>query len=124
MKANRLSVSVELLLILVVLSLGCASVPESLDREADFIGFITGIHPNGARGIVGQVLVESHADKIVTRYVIKVTNETLIFQQDEGDLFEVDFETLENKQWVEIWWMGPATGTVPVLGTAAQIVIQ
>ena len=124
MKANRLFVLVELLLILMALCLGCASAPKPLEREPDFSGFITDIRPNGQKGVPGQVLAESHADKIVTRYVVRVTNETLIFRRDTDDLLKEDFETLENKQWVEIWWAEPTTGTFPVLGTAAQIVIQ
>jgi hypothetical protein len=120
----RLFMLAGLLMLLMLLSLGCASVRKPLEREADFIGFITEIHPNGQRGVTGQVFVESHADKIVTRYVITVTNQTLIFRQDGDDLRKATFKTLENKQWVKIWWAGPTTGTLPVQGTAAQIVIE
>ena len=112
------------LIVLAALSPGCASVPILLVREADFSGFITEIRPNGQRGVTGQLLVESHADKIVTRYVIRVTDETLILRRDDDDLRRVRFSTLAEKQTVEIWWAGPTTGTFPVLGTAAQIVIQ
>jgi hypothetical protein len=70
------------------------------------------------------VFVESHADKLVSRYVIRVKNETLIFQRDDDDLRRVRFSALANKQTVEVWWAGPTTGTFPVLGTAAQMVIQ
>jgi hypothetical protein len=124
MKTTRPLILAGLLTSLMLLSLGCASVPRPLEREADFSGFITEIHPNGQRGVIGQVFVESHADKIVTRYVVRVTNETLIFRRDDDDLRRVRFSTLANRQTVEIWWAGPTTGTFPVLGTAAQIRIQ
>jgi hypothetical protein len=124
MKANRPFVLAGLLMVLTVLSLGCAPTAQPLRREQDFSGFITEIHANGRGGVAGQVFVESHADKIVSRYVIRVTNETLIFRRDGDDLLKASFKTLENKQTVDIWWAGPTTGTFPVLGTAAQIVIR
>lgn len=124
MNGNRLLVLTGLLTSLIALSVGCAPTAQPLRREQDFSGFITEIHANGRGGVAGQVYVESHADKIVTRYVIRVTNKTLIFRRNEDNLRRVSFETLEETQTVEIWWAGPTTGTFPVLGTAAQIVIR
>jgi len=124
MDGNRLLVLTGLLTSLISLSLGCAPTAQPLRREQDFSGFITEIHANGRGGVAGQVFVESHADKLVTRYVIRVTNETLIFRHDDDDLRRVRFSALANKQTVEVWWAEPTTGTFPVLGTAAQIVIQ
>ena len=124
MDGNRLLVLTGLLTSLIALSLGCAPTAQPLRREQDFSGFITEIHANGREGVAGQVFVESHADKLVTRYVIRVTNETLIFRHDDDDLRRVRFSALANKQTVEVWWAKPTTGTFPVLGTAAQIVIQ
>jgi hypothetical protein len=124
MNGNRLLVLTGLLTSLIALSVGCAPTAQPLRREQDFSGFITEIHANGRGGVAGQVYVESHADKIVTRYVIRVTNKTLIFRRNEDDLRRVSFGMLEEMQTVEIWWAGPTTGTFPVLGTAAQIVIR
>jgi len=124
MDGNRVLVLTGLLTSLIALSLGCAPTAQPLQREQDFSGFITEIHANGRGGVAGQVFVESHADKLVTRYVIRVTNETLIFRHDDDDLRRVRFSALANKQTVEVWWAKPTTGTFPVLGTAAQIVIQ
>jgi hypothetical protein len=112
------------LTILMALFVGCAPSAEPLETEADVIGFITEIHSKRGAGAPGEILVESHADKIVTRYVIAVTRETLILRQEGDDLPRASFKALENKQWVEMWWAGPTTGTFPVEGTAAQIVIQ
>ena len=124
MNGNRVLILTGLLMSLIALSLGCAPTAQPLRREQDFSGFITEIHANGRGGVAGQVFVESHADKLVTRYVIRVTNETLIFRHDDDDLRRVRFSALANKQTVEVWWAGPTTGTFPVLGTAAQIVIR
>jgi hypothetical protein len=104
-------------------SLGCTSTAKPMETEADLIGFITGIRPNREGNILGQINVESHADKIVSKYVVTITDETLIFQQDGNDLRRTAFKTLENKQWVKIWFTGPVTESFPVQGTAGQVVI-
>jgi hypothetical protein len=63
-KHIRLFVLVGLLAALMVVSPGCASTPEPMETEADLIGFITGIRSNGEGDILGQINVESHADKM------------------------------------------------------------
>jgi hypothetical protein len=123
MKYIRLIVCTGLFIGLMVASLNCASTDEPMETEADFIGFITEIQPNGERGTLGRISVESHADKIVSRYVITITDETLIFQQNGDDLRRAAFKTLENKQWVKIWFTGPVLESFPVQGTAGQVVI-
>jgi hypothetical protein len=122
-KHIRLCVLVGLLGALMMVSPGCASTAEPMETEADLIGFITEIRPNGERDILGQINVESHADKIVSKYIITITDETLIFQQDGNDLRRTAFKTLENRQWVKIWFTGPVTESFPVQGTAGQVVI-
>jgi hypothetical protein len=122
-KHIRLSVFVGLLTVLMAVSLGCTSTAKPMETEADLIGFITGIRPNREGNILGQINVESHADKIVSKYVVTITDETLIFQQDGNDLRRTAFKTLENKQWVKIWFTGPVMESFPVQGTAGQVVI-
>jgi hypothetical protein len=124
MKQIRLSVLVGLLIVLMAVSLDCASTTKPIETEADLIGFITEIQLNGERDILGQVSVESHADKIVRKYIITITEETLIFQQDENSLRKAAFKTLENKQWVKIWFTGPIVESFPVQGIARQVVIE
>lgn len=119
----RLFGLVILLIGLMVVSVGCASTTKPIETGEDFIGFITEIHPNGERGILGRISVESHADKIVNKYIITVKNETLIFQQDGDSLRKVSFKALENKQWVKIWFLGPIMESFPMQGTAEQVVI-
>jgi hypothetical protein len=122
-KHIRLFILVGLLVALMVVSPGCASTAEPMETEADLIGFITETRPNGEGDILGQINVESHADKIVSKYIITITDETLIFQQDGNDLRRTAFKTLENKQWVKIWFTGPVTESFPVKGTAGQVLI-
>ena len=51
---------------------------------------------------IGQILVESHADKIVDKYMVTIKDETLIFQQDGENRRQVPFEVLATKQKVEV----------------------
>ena len=122
-KHIRLFVLVGLLVALMVVSPGCASTATPMETEADLVGFITETRPTGEGDILGQINVESHADKIVSKYIITITDETLIFWQDGDDLRRTAFETLENKQWVKIWFTGPVIESFPVQGTAGQVVI-
>jgi hypothetical protein len=122
-KHIRLFVSVGLLVALMAFFPGCAATAKPIETEADLIGFITEIRPNGGRDILGQINVESHADKIVSKDIITITDETMIFQQDGNDLRRTAFKTFENKQWVKIWFTGPVLESFPVQGTAGQVVI-
>ena len=122
-KHIRLLILVGLLAVLMAVSLGCTSTAEPMETEADLIGFITGIRPHREGNILGHINVESHADKIVSKYIVALTDETLIFQQDGNDLHRTVFKTLENKQWVKIWFTGSVIESFPVQGTAGQVVI-
>jgi len=124
MKYSRLFGLMVLLVGLMVVSINCASTAKPIETEADFIGFITEIHPNEGGDTVGLISVESHADKIVTKYVVTVKDETLLFQQDGDNLRKAAFKELENKQWVKIWFTGPIMESWPMQGTARQIVIM
>ncbi|MGD9116476.1 MAG: DUF3221 domain-containing protein [Dehalococcoidia bacterium] len=123
MKSIRLFGLAVLLLGLVVVSVNCASAIRPIETEADFLGFITEISPDGENEVLGRISVESHADKIVTKYVITIEDETLIFEQDGDNLRQTAFEALENKQWVKIWFDGPVMESFPMQATAAQVVI-
>ena len=123
MKYIRLFGLLGLLIGLVVVAVDCASPPKALETEADFTGFITEIHLIGEKGTLGQILVESHADKLVDKYMVTITDETLIFKQDGENRRQVAFETLEATQQVQIWFSGPILESFPKQGTAEQVVI-
>ncbi|GAH95083.1 unnamed protein product, partial [marine sediment metagenome] len=80
--------------------IGCTSMPEALETEPDFTGFITEVHPIGRGDTLGQILVESHADKLVDKYMITIKDETQIFKQDGDELRQVAFEVFGTKQRV------------------------
>jgi len=97
--------------------------PTPLQTEADFTGWVTEIHPIGDKGTLGQILVESHADKIVDKYMVTIKDETLILQQDGENHHEVDFEALETTQKVQVWFTGPILESFPMQATAKQVMI-
>ena len=123
MKRIRLLGLAGLLTGLMALSASCASAAKPIETNADFTGFITEIQPGQGSGTPGRISVESHADKIVTRYTITIEDETLIFRQDGDNLRNASFAALETKQWVRIWFSGPVMESWPMQATARQIVI-
>jgi len=99
------------------------SEEKALQTEADFTGFITEIHPVGKEDTIGQILVESHADKLVDKYMVTIKDETLIFEQDGENRSKVAFTALETQQRVQIWFSGPIMESFPMQGTARQVVV-
>ena len=97
--------------------------PKPMQAEADFTGFITEIQPVGREGTIGQILVESHADKLVDKYMVTIKDETLIFKQDGEDRHKIAFEALVTKQRVQIWFSGPIMESFPMQATARQVVV-
>jgi hypothetical protein len=122
-KLIRLLVVVVVLTVLTTASRDCASTPVPLSSEADLIGLVTGIHASGEGESIGELAVESHADKIVSKYLITIRDEALILQQHGDDLRQVGFDAFESRQWVRVWFDGPVSESFPVQGTAGQIVI-
>ncbi|MFC1967639.1 DUF3221 domain-containing protein [Chloroflexota bacterium] len=98
-------------------------VPQPLQTEADFTGFITEIHPVGNEDVLGQILVESLTAKLGDKYMVTINDETLIFKQDGENRRQAAFEELETKQKVEVWFTGPIMESFPMQGTAQQVVI-
>ena len=123
MKYIRLVGLLGLLMGLAVVAVDCTPSPQALDTESYFTGWVTEIHPIGEKDTLGQILVESHADKIVDKYMVTIKDETLIFKQDGEERRQVTFETLETTQQVQIWFSGPIMESFPMQGTAQQVVI-
>lgn len=123
MKYIRLFALLGLLIGLMVVAADCASAPKALQTESDFTGWVIEIHPIGKGGTLGQILVESHADKLVDKYMVTITDETLIFKQDGENRRHVTFKALEATQQVQIWFSGPILESFPAQATAQQIVI-
>ena len=106
-----------------LLTVGCLSSAKPLTTEPDFYGYITGINAINNNDIIGSIAVESHADKIVEKYVITITEDTALFRQDGEDYREISFDDLEAKQWLQIWFDGPVMESWPMQARALQVVI-
>ncbi len=105
------------------LALACYSLKTPDNTEPDFTGFITNIESIDKKEITGRISVESHADKIVDKYVITVNRDTGIFLQQGEKLNSVTFDYLEAQQWVKLWFDGPVMESFPMQATAGQIVV-
>jgi len=79
-KLVKLLVSVGLPMLVMMLSPGCVSAPKPLETAADLHCFVTEVHPSGARGTTGKTFAESHADRIVSRYIVTIDDGTLVFR--------------------------------------------
>ena len=114
--------------LLVVISAGCGRsgitpAPEVIHSDPDFVGFVVEAARVRDEGFVGAILAESHADKIVTRYTVWVADDTPVFEQ-EGERYRlVRFGTLRPKQWVQVWFAGPAPELFGASVQAVQVVI-
>ena len=119
----KVLISVILAGIALPLMIGCASPAQPLTTEPDFYGFITEVRAVGNNDVVGTIAVESHADKIVDKYVITIKDTTSIFRLDEEDYQEISFDDLEAKQRLKIWFDGPVMESWPMQARALQVVI-
>jgi hypothetical protein len=123
MKCIKLFGLLGLLIGLMVVTAGCTSAPKALETEADFTGLITEIHPIGDRGNLGQILVESHGDKLVSKYMVTIKDATLIFEQNGDSHRQAAFEALGTTQKVQIWFTGLIMESFPMQGTTQQVMI-
>ncbi|MGI9069685.1 MAG: hypothetical protein ACR2HX_25185 [Pyrinomonadaceae bacterium] len=101
-------------------TVGLNSVPKS---EPDFTGFITNIVKGGTGGIVGRIMVESHADKLVHRHVVKLTKETVILRREGEQDQAANIESVKLKDWVKLWFSEPGQDSYPDEVTAQKILI-
>lgn len=122
-RCARLLAAVCLLAILPPAATGCGHETEPLERQADFTGFITEVQPADTNDIAGRITVESHADKLVERYVVTITDETLLFRRDGEVYHEANFAVLEPRQTIDLWFTGPILESFPMQETAEQVVV-
>ena len=112
--------------LLIGLTVACSPPPEDnelIALEPDFVGFITMIQPVGSSGETGNIVVESHADKLVRRHVVEITGDTVILKRTNASEHRVSFASLELKNWVKVWFSGQARKSYPREVTARKLVI-
>lgn len=104
----------------------CAPPPQSkemVNSEPDFVGFVTGIDRGGTGEVIGRIMVESHADKLVERHFVTLTKSTVLLRRDGNALNPVDFDALKPKDWVQLWFLGSPKKPYPAELTAERLVI-
>lgn len=105
-----------------VLAAACSSQPGLLASEPDLTGMITGIQAKAAPSS-GELIVESHAHKLVTRYRVAVTSDTFIGEEVRGRVESRSFWALAERQWVRVWFVEGQPAEDPDRAEAAQIVV-
>lgn len=108
---------------LLVLIVGCSTMPKPLQDDPDLTGFITEIHPVVAKDALMQILVESNVSKRIDKYLVTVNKDTVIFEQDQSEVREVDLGMVAINDSVELWFSGPVRESFPMQVTAEQIMI-
>ena len=108
--------------------LGCISCAATRTREPiqsdpDFIAFIVEVERGGGKGLQGLIVAESHADKIVTRYLVRVLDDTAIVEKEGESYSQARFAALEAKQWIWAWFSEPAPDEFGATVEALQIAI-
>ena len=96
----------------------------SIRSDPDFVGFITAVQRGTGTGeVIGQIAVESHAQKLVHRQIVLVTRDTMILKHsDEGDR-ETNFDSLKPKNWLRVWFAGPVKKPYPTPALAQRLMI-
>jgi hypothetical protein len=134
MKPVRLLGLLALVIALAALAANCSSSNETptsdhkpLHSEPDFIGDITEVHQIGENGVLGTALVETKVTtqdgQYADKYMVTVTDETLILEQDGKTVDHVSFEVLEPGQQARIWFSGPVRESYPAQVDAQQIMM-
>jgi hypothetical protein len=123
MRMAKILTGIVVAVIALLLVTGCASPSEPVTTGPDFNGFITGVNTIDNEDIVGSIAVESHADKLIEKYVVTIKKDTSIFRLVDGNYQEITFGDLEEKQWLEIWFDGPVAESWPMQAKALQVVI-
>ena len=123
MNKIRILISIVLAGIVLLAAAGCSSPAKPITDEPDFTGFITGITAIDNKDVVGSIAVESHADKLVEKYVVRITEDTGLFRLHGDEYTEITFADLAEKQWLDIWFDGPVAESWPMQAKALHVVI-
>jgi len=119
---NRLCVFA-ILLVLVITAVGCRIDTGPIQTVPDFAGTIYEVIPLDNQDAYGQILVENQVDDYIDKYLLTINTDTHIYEQISNDLHPVDFDFLESRQQVQIWFSGPILESFPMRGTAQQVVV-
>ena len=105
-----------------ILTLG--SCPKNADQmlitDPDFAGFVSTVRKETRPSI----FAESHADKLVHRCAIKVTDKTTFYRWDGEDYQPSSLEDVQPKDKIQVWFFTPAKVSFPEDGKARQVIVS
>ena len=110
-----------------LLFFGCAGGQDGAargGREPDFVGFITAIEPAGGDEVLATLVVESHANKLVRRRLVRVTKASNLVEQRSGSRRPIQMRSIRVKDWVRIWFDRPFDEPPPAAADAAQVIVM
>ncbi len=108
------------------LACGCAAPPTPfgmIESEPDFAGFVTGFEAGAGGAVLGMLLVESHAEKLVRRAIVTVTKDTTIYEHDGEVIRSAHLDTLRAQDQIQVWFTEPVGDSLPVQATARQVLV-
>lgn len=113
---------------LLYLLAACATRTALPDHDPDITGFVTRISTLGgaAEGVLGEIRVEANpADSAGSpKYVLTVTEETVLLLRP-GEITErLSFEELVVGQRVDAWVTGPVMESYPMRARASHVLIH
>ena len=97
--------------------------PRPIRSDPDFIAFIVEVERSKDRDLQGVIVAESHADKIVSRYLVRILDDTAIFDKAGESYRPARFRAFAEKQWVWIWFTAPAPDDFGATVDALQVAI-
>ena len=112
------------LLIQIMSIIGDKTDKNRITTPADFTGYVTHIklHKNGSGNY--SILAESHANKLVHRCLIEVTDKTTFFILDGETYQPSNPKKLKLKDQIQVWFYHPTNNSIREYGKAKQVVIS
>jgi predicted secreted protein len=108
-------------LMISLLSIGACSTA-SANEVVDITGWIDSVEELHS-GIPGRILVSAPDSNTSDKFVITVTDTTIILKGVDGESQEAEFASLSDGQQLEIWFSGAVMESYPAQVSAAKIVI-
>lgn len=85
-----------------VVALACAAATPPPATKPDLVGFISSVAA-GTGPALGQIQVESHADKLVQRWQVAIDRGTVLQRGTDRDIQPIAFQDVQPKAWVRVW---------------------
>lgn len=102
---------------------GCTNEQQALDTAPDFVGFISQIAPESGSSQVGQIIIESQANKVVEQLSLSIGPNTALFQHKTDKTNPAEFEDLTQQQWAHVWLPSEPAGEAGDILTPLQITV-